>query len=1802
LLQGRLDAFALRDDAVDEYREYVRGFINIRDPKVREEVDHTLDSGVLWPDPWVQVNPQFESTEDVDQLAVAHRGLLRPETAEVFSAYPEAGGRVPFRLYRHQVEALEAAAADDNYVMTTGTGSGKSLTYIIPIVDRVIREGTGNGIRAIIVYPMNALANSQIGELEKFLPHGNLNRRFDDAGRRIPDVPATPVTFARYTGQESRNARQTIIENPPDILLTNYVMLEYILTRVHDRKLISHATDLKFLVLDELHTYRGRQGADVALLLRRLAEAIDATGVLHVGTSATMASGGTRAEQQAEVAKVATTLFGDDIASDRVIGETLQPVCDPTAPEPTAADVTGFVAPADAAAFVTHPLAAWIERQVGATLSKEGVLVRATPKQLPTLARLLAEQTGAPEDDCLRVLRATILAGDQLVDPTTGRGVFAFRLHQFVSRGSNVMATLEPETTRQVTMKEQQYAPGSERTKRLFPLAFCRECGQDYYPVDRIVAEGHVKYEPRDVGSRAPSADKDRTSGFLHLSADEPWPSHFKDAVFDRLPPDWVEGGKNGRRVVQSRRKYVPQPVKVDGLGNETSVSGVDGHFVPAPFKFCLRCGVAYGTYVKSDLAKVGSLGMEGRSTATTMLTLASVRHLRALGDDDVPAKLLNFTDNRQDASLQAGHFNDFVQVGLLRSALLTAVAQAGSTGLPSAGIELAVQEALGLDKVEYAQSPEASYAAARAIDEAFRQVLRYQVFHDLRGGWRITAPNLENVGLLCVTYDDLDAIAADDALWTDAALLPGNTDETSLLLAADPAERERAAKVMLDWMRRDLAVEVDVLNPEHQETIKSASYDTLVEPWSLDPSERLAEASAVVPRKRVSPGKGVKDPDPPGWKYATPQSAYGRWMARHAFEGVTLKQPQVDATVRHLLNVLANTGLVVAPATAKDGAPLYRVAASVMRWLPGDGTPERDLLRVPNAPTDGEGAVNEFFARFYQQVAATLAGVEAREHTAQVDAEERELREQRFSASPPEIDALFCSPTMELGIDIANLNVVGMRNVPPTPANYAQRSGRAGRSGQAAFVFTYCSTGSSHDQFYFQKPVQMVAGSVAAPRIDLANEDLVSAHVHAIWLAATDAKLDASMGAVLRIEGEMGKRTIAVRDTLTEQLSRAESRTAAKDRARAVLAGVDGLDGASWWCDGWVDDQVDAAYARFEEATRRWVELYQAADVQAMQQSRIIADAGRPKYERDQAKRARGTAERQRDLLLASDTEQQERSDFYSYRYFAAEGFLPGYSFPRLPLSAFLPGRRGGKGDGGMLNRPRFLAVSEFGPQTSIYHDGSIYKVVKAMLPIDADTVRDEGEARLLSVGVRCENCGHLHGPAGDGNDLADRCVFCDTKLGRQWDTLFRMTSVVTRRMERINSNEEERNRRGYKLRTGFTFRERDGRLDCTRATVADQAGEQLLDLAYGHTATLTRINLGWRTTTDPTVDEGFWLNLEDGRWERAPDDEDGDKGAPKAEDDPTKKPIRKVIPYVEDRRNTLVVVPDLPDGLDADERVSTLATLQAAVSVAIRERYQLEDSELAAVAMPTEEVDERNSMLLYEAAEGGAGVLRLLADGNDPAAWADIATAALHRMHYRPDDTGGWVDTGKAEGRDSECEAACYDCLMSYGNQWDHKLLDRAGPTFGVLVSLANSTVTATPALTSATAVSSGGTTAHDPWTPLHNGTSSKLEARLLELLRDRGHRPPDVGQRLVENVGCQYDFGYLPAHGKPTAVFVDGPHHDAPDVSAEDASHTYALEDTGWRVVRFAAPADEPWETTRARWEATLDRHPHVFGGPA
>ena len=283
--------FDFRNELIAGYRTFSRSFTKFAAPDIDHYVTSELDAvQTFCPEPLIQINPSYAEDSHsliyyTTQLGARGVPMLHERCAQIF-AFEREGKREPLQLYRHQGQAITYADEGHSYIVTSGTGSGKSLTFFIPMVSRILQEKELDPtprIRAIIVYPMNALANSQLEEINKFLS----------------SVPGA-IKVQRYTGQE-RSAEREGLRNGtevPDILLTNYMMLEFMLLRPEDSKIIAHCRGLNFLVLDELHTYRGRQGSDVALLIKRLRQRVGRTEaddagsdnkLICIGTSATRA-------------------------------------------------------------------------------------------------------------------------------------------------------------------------------------------------------------------------------------------------------------------------------------------------------------------------------------------------------------------------------------------------------------------------------------------------------------------------------------------------------------------------------------------------------------------------------------------------------------------------------------------------------------------------------------------------------------------------------------------------------------------------------------------------------------------------------------------------------------------------------------------------------------------------------------------------------------------------------------------------------------------------------------------------------------------------------------------------------------------------------------------------------------------------------------------------------------------------------------------------------------------------------------------------------------------------------------------------------------------------------------------------------------------------------------------------------------------------------------------------------------------------------------------------------------------------
>jgi ATP-dependent helicase YprA (DUF1998 family)/very-short-patch-repair endonuclease len=1442
-------------------------------------------------------------------------------------------------------------------------------------------------------------------------------------------------------------------------------------------------------------------------------------------------------------------LFGSPVLSEHVIGETLRRttplknLADPAFVQALTARVKDASQhpPTQFEAFINDPLSIWIETTLG--IQQEtgtGRLIRARPRRLrgeEGAALELSNLTDIPVPRCEQALQEGLLAGYSCSNPETGFPVFAFRLHQFISKGDTVHASVESEAKRYITTEKQKYVPDKSRERVLLPLAFCRECGQEYYSV-RLVADpntGHRHLEPRELNDLFSKDDNE--AGFIFVDTQDPWPDEGTPEYAERLPDDWVEE-RNGALVIRTdRRRYRPRKLTFNLQGDEDP-AGMGCHFAPAPFHFCLNCRVSYGMNVRSDYGSLAELSSEGRSTATTILTMTAITALRKEGTLATCAqKLLSFTDNRQDASLQAGHFNDFIEIGLLRSALYQAVEKAGDSGVRHEELTQKVFEALNLPKELFARRPDAKFQEDINVKRALREVIGYRLYRDLKRGWRITSPNLEQSGLVEIRYPVLDELCQAKDEWQN--LHPA-------LVGATATTRQQICRVLLDFMRRELAIRVDFLKPDYQDQIKQQSSQHLVQPWDIDDKETMEHAAVLFPRPRRSGDYG-------GYVFVSPRGGFGRFLKRATtfpdYDGPRTTK-DVAAIIQNLLDILRVGGLVEVVEEAEDSKEVnaegggvkteravvekakevngYQLSASAMLWRVGDGSRSfHDPIRVPNVPESGR-RTNPFFVSFYKAAAGDIKGLEAREHTAQVDYDERQKRERRFrrgSAAAADgqergLPVLFCSPTMELGVDISELNVVNMRNVPPTPANYAQRSGRAGRSGQPALVFSYCTTGSSHDQYFFKRPENMVAGAVTPPRLDLANEDLIRAHLHAVWLTETRMSLHKSLKDILDVSGDPPALRLlqSVKDTITE----GKPKLAARVRSKTILATLGNeLQESDWYSDKWLAEVFDQVHLFFDRACDRWRGLYLSAFNQSKAQSAIILDATRSSDERDQAKRLRADAESQ--LSLLRDIDNLRQSDFYSYRYFASEGFLPGYNFPRLPLSAYIPARRTGRKDE-FLSRPRFLAISEFGPRSFIYHEGARYIINGVILPVGNDDV--------LTQKVKiCPACGYLH-PIADSSD-PDICDRCHDALGQAMTQLFRMENVVTKRRDNINCDEEERRRMGYEITTSVRFGSQGGVPSYKLATV-EADGQPIAKLSYGHTAVLWRINMGFRRRADKAV-TGFMLDTERGYW--AKNEQNSEDEA-----DPLSDVVKRVIPFVR-------------------------ASLQAALKHAIQVEFELEDNELAAEPLPNR--DTRNLILLYEASEGGAGVLRQLLDTD---AFVRVCRRALALCHFDP-DTG--ADLGKAPRSKENCEAACYDCLMNYGNQPDHRQLDRK-KIRDLLLQMVKAKVATAPApVPRATHLAN-----------LMKRADTGLERKWLQFLEQNNLRLPTEAQRFFAEGQTRPDFYYADARA---AIYVDGPPHDYPERQQRDQAQGDGMMNAGYLVIRFKHTDN---------WGGIAGEYPSVF----
>jgi hypothetical protein len=461
---------------------------------------------------------------------------------------------------------------------------------------------------------------------------------------------------------------------------------------------------------------------------------------------------------------------------------------------------------------------------------------------------------------------------------------------------------------------------------------------------------------------------------------------------------------------------------------------------------------------------------------------------------------------------------------------------------------------------------------------------------------------------------------------------------------------------------------------------------------------------------------------------------------------------------------------------------------------------------------------------------------------------------------------------------------------------------------------------------------------------------------------------------------------------------------------------------------------------------------------------------------------------------------------------YFAAEGFLPGFNFPRLPVRTFIPSKEGGN----FISRPKVVAIRELAPRNILYYEGNKYQITKTKISVQGI------EADYQKVAICCQ-CGYFH--EGENSHGIDLCQNCGHKLETspngitsKLNSLLAINTMYCSRRERITCDEEERLKYGYNVNTYYRFSQQQRQ----NAQVMNENNQILLNLAYGDTARIWRVNEGLKSSQE----KGFSINRTTGEWVATSGD------TINSDSDNTH---REVYLTVADTSNILIVEPQNLPEQDAEE---FLVTLQHTLARAIQAVYKLEEDELA-----SERMGNGRSILFWESAEGGAGVLSQILD--NPHSFQAIAQSALEICHFVTDKPS--------------CSQACYECLLSYRNQFDHPLLNRHA-VHDYLNQLTSSHLQS---------VDSEDRQQQFDILMLKTDPASELERTFLNLAKEAGLSLPDEAQFYIEDANCKPDFLYKK---KKIAVFCDGSVHDSPEQQIKDKTIRSNLTFLGYSVFIF------------------------------
>lgn len=1656
--------------------------------------DFTRDSRNLFRGPYISLNLPFRQERDAGEF------------------FPEVPlGHRPFTHQRQAFERLQASALRSTLV-ATGTGSGKTECYFLPILDWCLRHAGEPGIKAIIIYPMNALAQDQASRMARYV-------------RRNPHLRERQIRVGLYVGPEPRDAkarmgpehaitsRQAMHERPPDILLTNYRMLDSLLIRP-DRKALwarNAPAALRFLVVDELHTFDGAQGTDLACLIRRLKDRLNVPQrhLCCIGTSATL---GPQSDEEA-ILRYAGDLFDEEFENDALITEQRldaeefldAPEAEnryPSQDECRDLRAQGFYwSPEERIAklfrswFQAEPPAdvadaAW-RAELGHRLKGHAFLKRLLELldgRVQSLDCVVRQLQGTLPREYARRDMASLVDGfiallAHALDPRAQPFLYV-RIHHWIREMRRMVVSVPADYWSGQDKRTELQAPRPpallhsddlppESQEAALPVVHCRECGgMAWITVVNAAGDGFVSSLPDIYNAYFSLQDDPRltyllpscpASGVLSRAQQVEgyacqkclhWRVHAPGAQSGPEDPCPACGGHAWKRIWRS----TPKTRSFSFMRGSRSGKSV----------CCAYCGSATGT---------GIFGI----TATSMASFV-VSRLFASRENREP-KLLAFADSVQDAAHKAGFIEARSFRTILRQALASWLANqtervtyadlhARLSGdlrqqfAPlSAASEEDVSEFIGTmthADLMWFDTVEALFEADEQPDAwavaAVSARLEWEAFSELTFRSQF-GRTLENTGCLTLHCDASVLAVVARELVERAPERLGN-----LFARATEPQFLRFLLSVIYRMLRDGAVRID---PDGLDPIGK---------WAISSGRSWVSVTRSHPLLQYSYpsyGSQARKPLLPSLGYGHHLSSLldagqsARWYplwARKAFPGGdSLKGDILEGFYVEAFDGLTRHGLTEALQRERTPRTWVLKADQVFVNPEVAGLECNRCQRVTHVSLDtmalwqGMPCLNPSCADGVLQgrqrsvpapllkehlTRGSLRRVNARDHSSMLEEERRRRIEERFQqgGSPWYPNLISTTPTLELGVDIGDLASIMLYNVPPQAANYVQRFGRAGRRNGQALGVTLVQS-ESHDLFFWQDPLAMIAGSLEPPGLYLEAFAILRRQCCAFTLERFCAETTRTAGygnvqeAVKAMERQdQGAFPLAWLDFVARQAD------ALLDAFQALFRLSDGIQAR---LKAYLsDDEDDASLARTvlacvqeeQEDGKQWGAR---ADGLTREISQLRHAYPPPTDQEDQIR----ALDRQRRTYRAI-VRKASRKDVLNL--LTDKGILPNYAFPeegvKLQSVIYHPvseDRAKPEDQTSEYVRPARSALTEFAPGAHFYAEGHRIKVDAVDLKVSE-----------LEEWRFCPDCAHMQLEAGQPDAHCPVChsaKWPDVGQRRRMAFLKQVHALTPASSARITDDQEDRSVATHERQL---FAAPHAAADQTQAgyvidSLAQPFGFQFLprvlfrDVNFGSARGSQESGMTVKLEGKEIRAIGFELCRECGR--ELPDGETESlkkTHAPscsgrRADD---QSPYRVTTFLYREFPSEAVRVRLPLDNQDEDQ--AQMHSFRAALHLGLRRHFRGQVDHLASTtSLYLRERYSAQELYVYDTVPGGTGYLEQLAHPDHFKAVLEGALQELEHCAYCNQE------------QDPEQERdGCYQCLRRYGDRRGFKQVSRA------------------------------------------------------------------------------------------------------------------------------------------------------------